>query len=100
MGLECENSDLMEQLAAILEDLNKKFSEIDSPVLIALKVGKDSYSTLALGKKEHDPMLDLASKLLSGDTDLFIRSLILHAKKNGHTSLLLKAMGIPERKEL
>lgn len=89
---------MIHDLMEIIQDLSVRFEQINVPVLVSFKVSSNKYSKLNLGSKSNDPMLDLAGELLDGDIDLFLRSLIRHAKKNGHSSLLLKAMGIPNNK--
>jgi hypothetical protein len=87
------------QLSASLQDLSTRCAEINVPVLVAFQASDDACTALILGEKGQDSMLKLAMTLLKGDVDEFLRGLISHAKENGHNSIFLKAMGVPNKPE-
>ncbi len=89
------------QLSTSLQNLSTRCAEINVPVLVAFQTSDDACTALILGEKAQgqDSMLKLAMTLLRGDVDEFLRCLIAHAKKNGHDSVFLKAMGVPNTPE-
>lgn len=81
-----------------LDRLVKICSREKLPSLFAIQDSPNSYRTVIAN--EHlatGGSLKLMRMLIrSGDIDVFLRDVIREAQHNGHKSLFLRAMGIPE----
>lgn len=72
-------------------------SNLKMPVLIALQESPSSFRSLTANEQHASGQkLKLLRLLLkSPDIDQFFREVTLEAKKEGHSSLFLMAMGVP-----
>jgi hypothetical protein len=74
-------------------------SSLKMPILIALQDSPSSFRSLAANEQfSSGQKLKLLRMLLkSRDIDQFFREVSIEAKRDGHSSLFLKAIGIPEK---
>lgn len=91
----------MDDLDRCLDQLLLCCSAQKMPVLIALQETPSSFRSLVANEQyASGQKLKLLRMLLkSPDIDQFFREVIIEAKNEGHTSLFLKAIGIPEKPE-
>ena len=93
----CDNPAFLRQLPDALASILASFKDMHIPSLLAFRVDNDSCHVMPLGPEEVSGRLYLARLLLSEDLDTFLKALMKHACEHGHDSLVLKAMGIPEK---
>lgn len=88
-----------EELGEAIDNLLRLCSRERLPVMLAIQESPDSIRTLtaneSLMKSTQIKLMKMAIR--SPDVDHFFRELIRDAQSNGHDSLFLKAMGIPEK---
>lgn len=86
------------EIEACIEHLMTLCSHHKVPMLLAVQDTPSSYR--ALGANENLAMghqlRHMRMLLRSGDIDSFLRDVIREAQHNGHKSVILRAMGIPE----
>lgn len=85
----------LEKLQVLISQLDETCAELNIPVLVVFQDGNQSFKTLNLGDQSKGQAFHLPSLLMTSSTDTFLAELIQSAQKNGHSSLILKAMGIP-----
>jgi hypothetical protein len=85
-----------------IEELIGLCSAGQVPVLLAIQDSPNAYRALSANEDlATGHQLRLMRMLIkSGDIDSFLRDVIREAQKNGHNSLFLRAMGIPESPKL
>ena len=85
--------------SSIDNKINDLIAATSSPLLIAIEQGGSGFRIISSGESECAGNQIYLAKLMlkSGDLDSFIRSVILDAEKNGHSSIFLKALGVPEK---
>jgi hypothetical protein len=88
-----------DDLDKCLDQLLLCCSALKMPVLIALQDSPSSFRSLAANEQfSSGQKLKLLRMLLkSRDIDQFFREVSIEAKREGHNSLFLKAIGIPEK---
>lgn len=81
-----------------LDRLVKLCSKEKLPALFAIQDSPNSFRTVVANEQlARGSSLKLMRMLVrSGDIDVFLRDVIREAQHNGHKSLFLRAMGIPE----
>ncbi|MBI6882846.1 hypothetical protein [Pseudomonas putida] len=86
------------ELEECIEKLIKLCSKEKVPVICAIQDAPRSYRTLVANEQlAVGQQLKLMRMLIkAGDLDLFLTDVIRDAQHNGHKSLFLRAMGIPE----
>lgn len=89
------------RISALIKQLSDLCSKNDIPLMIALQDltsdGKKCIRLVADESNPVSPQMKLIKTLIQhSDIDGFLKSLMLDAKKNGHRSIVLRAMGIPE----
>ncbi|MHD0644692.1 hypothetical protein ACYPKM_03500 [Pseudomonas aeruginosa] len=84
------------EIQAAIENLLQACAKSEKPVMILLQESETSVRALSGSEKlARGDGFKLARLLLrSGDLDTFLKKVISDAKKNGHKSMFLKAMGI------
>lgn len=91
-----------QEIEESLDKLIKLCSKEKVPVLLAIQDSPTSYRALVANENlAIGHQLKLMRMLIkSGDIDTFLRDVIREAQHNGHRSLFLRAMGIPEDPKL
>jgi hypothetical protein len=93
------DSVLHDDLEKCLDQLMLCCSALKMPVLIAMQDTPTSFRNVVANEQfASGQKIKLLRMLLkSPDLDQFFREIIVEAKREGHSSLFLKAIGIPEK---
>jgi hypothetical protein len=90
------NHDLIDEA---VKSLMQVCSQNGVTAIVALQEEKGSFRTISkkTDSESSDRLKLVKLALRSGDIDSLLKSIISDAQSNGHNSLYLKAMGIPEK---
>jgi len=93
-----EQSNTSEDLERCLEQLARCCAALNMPVFLVLQESEKSFrSVLANEQYAKGAQMKLLRTLVkAGNLDQFLRQISIEAQKDGHSSLFLKAIGIPE----
>lgn len=93
-----EQSNTSEDLERCLEQLARCCAALNMPVFLVLQESEKSFrSVLANEQYAKGAQMKLLRTLVkAGNLDQFLRQISIEAQKEGHSSLFLKAIGIPE----
>lgn len=88
-----------EDLERCLEQLVRCAASLNMPVFIALQESEKSFRTVLANESgaKGGQMKLLRTLVKAGNLDQFVRQISIEAQSEGHSSLFLKAIGIPEK---